>query len=109
MSIDHIGQAQNRLAQDPQNPSRYQVLTLIHLSRGRFEEAEAASRRALELIPMGPFGHSFLGNVLVLRGHPDAALKEFSKEEVEAARLGGMAMAYFAQGRRQTPTRCGRI
>ena len=47
------------------------------------EEAEAAAHRALELIPMGPFGHSFLGNVLLLRGQPDVALTEFSKEAVE--------------------------
>ena len=97
---DALKQVNAALAQDPLNPSRYQVLTLIQSSRGRLEEAEAAARRALELIPMGPFGHSFLGNVLLLRGHPDAALTEFSKEAVEAARLGGIAMAHFAQGRK---------
>jgi TolB-like protein/DNA-binding winged helix-turn-helix (wHTH) protein len=97
---DALKQVNAALAQDPLNPSRYQVLTLIQSSRGRFEEAEAAARRALELIPMGPFGHSFLGNVLLLRGYPEAALTEFSKETVEAARLGGIAMAHFAQGRK---------
>ena len=97
---DALKQMNAALAQDPLNPSRYQVLTLIQSSRGRLEEAEAAARRALELIPMGPFGHSFLGNVLLLRGQPDAALTEFSKETVEAARLGGIAMAHFAQGRK---------
>jgi len=97
---DALKQVNAALAQDPLNPSRYQVLTLIQSSRGRLEEAEAAARRALELIPTGPFGHSFLGNVLLLRGHPDAALTEFSKEAVETARLGGIAMAHFAQGRK---------
>ncbi len=97
---DALKQVNTALAQDPLNPSRYQVLTLIQSRRGRFEEAEAASRRALELIPRGPFGHSFLGNVLLLRGHPDEALTEFSKEEVDPARLGGIAMAHFAQGRK---------
>ncbi len=97
---DALKQMNAALAQDPLNPSRYQVLTLIQSSRGRLEEAEAAARRALELIPMGPLGHSFLGNVLLLRGHFDAALTEFSKEAVEAARLGGIAMAHFAQGRK---------
>ena len=97
---DALKQVNAALAQDPLNPSRYQVLTLIQSARGRLEEAEAAARRALELIPMGPFGHYFLGNVLLLRSHPDAALTEFSKEAVEAARLGGIAMAHFAQGRK---------
>ena len=49
---------------------------------------------------MGPFAHSFLGNVLLLRGQSDAALTEFSKETLEAARLGGIARAHFAQGRK---------
>jgi TolB-like protein/DNA-binding winged helix-turn-helix (wHTH) protein/Flp pilus assembly protein TadD len=88
------------LAVDPLNPSRYQVLTLIQLGRGRLEEAEAAARRTLELIPMGPFGHYFLGNVLLTRGQLEAALTEFSKETLEAARLGGSAMAYFALKRK---------
>jgi TolB-like protein/DNA-binding winged helix-turn-helix (wHTH) protein len=99
-SNDALKQLDAALAQDPLNPSRYQVLTLIQSSRGRLEEAEAAAHRALELIPMGPLGHAFLGNVLLLRSHPDAALTEFSKEAVEAARVGGIAMAHFAQGRR---------
>jgi tetratricopeptide (TPR) repeat protein len=95
-----LKQVNAALAVDPLNPSRYQVLTLIQSSRGRLEEAEAAARRALELIPMGPFGHYFLGNVLLTRGQLDAALTEFSKETLEAARLGGSAMTYFALGRK---------
>jgi tetratricopeptide (TPR) repeat protein len=63
-------------------------------------EAEAAARRALELIPMGPFGHFYLGNVLLARSQPDAALAEFSKETVDSARLAGLATAHFAQGRK---------
>jgi TolB-like protein/DNA-binding winged helix-turn-helix (wHTH) protein len=97
---DALKQVNAALAQDPLNPSRYQVLTLIQSSRGRLEEAEVAARRALELIPMAPLGHFFLGNVLLLRGEPDTALTEFSKEAVESARLGGIAMAHFAQSRK---------
>ena len=95
-----LKQMNSALAIDPLNPSRYLTLTLIQSSRGRLEEAEAAARRTLELIPMGPFAHSFLGNVLLLRGQSDAALTEFSKETLEAARLGGIARAHFAQGRK---------
>ena len=95
-----LKQVNAAVAVDPLNPSRYQVLTLIQSSRGRLEEAEAAARRALELIPMGPYGHYFLGNVLLTRSQLDAALAEFSKETVEAARLGGSAMAYFALSRK---------
>ena len=96
-ALKHVNAA---LAYDPLNPSRYQVLTLIQSSRGRLGEAEAAARRTLELIPMAPFGHYFLGNVLLLRGQPDVALAEFSKETIDSARLSGSAMAYFDMGRK---------
>ena len=95
-----LKQVNAALAIDPLNPSRYQILTFIQSSRSRLEEAEAAARRALDLTPLAPFGHSFLGNVLLLRSRTDAALTEFSKETVDSARLGGLAMAYFALGRK---------
>jgi tetratricopeptide (TPR) repeat protein len=93
-------QANAALAQDPLNQPTYFNLSFIQARRGRLEEAEAAARRALEINPNGPFGHYILGNVVLERGQPDAALTEFSKETVEAARLGGSAMAYFALGRK---------
>jgi TolB-like protein/Tfp pilus assembly protein PilF len=86
------------LAHDPLNPIPHQVVSLIQTRRGRLEEAEAAARRAVEINPTGVFGHYVLGAVLLLRNQPQAALTEFSKEPVEAARLGGSAMAYFAMG-----------
>jgi tetratricopeptide (TPR) repeat protein len=88
------------LAQDPLNPSRYQVLSLIQLRRGRLEEAEAAARRGVEIVPTGPFGHYLLGDALLLRSQPDAALTEFSKETIVGARFDGSARAYFAMGRK---------
>jgi TolB-like protein/DNA-binding winged helix-turn-helix (wHTH) protein len=97
---DALKQVNAALAYDPLNPSRYQVLTLLQSSRGRLGEAEAAARRALELIPTAPFGHYFLGNVLLTRGQADAALTEFSKETVDSARLSGSAMAYSDVGRK---------
>jgi TolB-like protein/Tfp pilus assembly protein PilF len=86
------------LAHDPLNPIPHQVVSLIQTRRGRLEEAEAAARRAVEINPTGVFGHYVLGAVLLLRNQPESALTEFSKEPVEAARLGGSAMAYFAMG-----------
>jgi TolB-like protein len=88
------------LAKDPLSPPKYHVLCYLQLRRGRLEEAEAAAHRFREINPAGAFGHYTLGGVLLVRGQPDAALTEFSKETVDAARLGGSAMAYFALGRR---------
>jgi TolB-like protein/Tfp pilus assembly protein PilF len=95
-----VKQVNAALAQDPLNQAAYWTLSLSQSRRGRLEEAEAAARRALEVAPTAPFGHYVLGDVLLHRGQSDAALTEFSKETVEAARLGGSAMAYFALGRK---------
>jgi TolB-like protein/Tfp pilus assembly protein PilF len=93
-----LKQVNAALAQDPLNQPTYFSLSLIQERRGRLAEAEAAARRALEIAPTAPFGHYFLGSMLLDRSQPDAALAEFSKETVEGARLGGSAMAYFALG-----------
>jgi TolB-like protein len=93
-----LKQVNAALAQDPLNQPAYWNFSLAQSRRGRLEEAEAAARRSVEINPTGPFGHFLLGDVLLLRSQPDAALTEFSKEPVEAARLGGSAMAYFAMG-----------
>jgi TolB-like protein len=95
-----VKQVKAALAQDPLSQAAYGNLCLAQLRRGRLDEAEAAARRVLEINPTGPFGHSFLGNVLLARSQLEAAGTEFSKETLEAARLGGSAMAYFALGRK---------
>jgi tetratricopeptide (TPR) repeat protein len=94
-----VKQANAALAQDPLNQPTYFNLSLTQERRGRLEEAEAAARRALDINPTGNFGHYILGDILLYRNQADAALTEFSKEKVEAARHGGSAMAYFAMGR----------
>jgi TolB-like protein/Tfp pilus assembly protein PilF len=95
-----LKQVNAALAQDPLNAPAYGNLSFIQSRRGRLEEAETAARRALEINPTAPFGHTILGTMLLDRSQPDAALTEFSKETVEAGHLGGSAMAYFALGRK---------
>jgi tetratricopeptide (TPR) repeat protein len=95
-----VKQANAALVQDPLSQPTYFNLSLDQERRGRLEEAEAAAQRALEINPTGAFGHYILGDILLYRNQADAALTEFSKETVEAARLGGSAMAYFALGRK---------
>jgi TolB-like protein len=95
-----LKQVNAALAQDPLRPPPYLVLCYIQLRRGRLEEAEVAAHRFLEINPTGALAHYIPGNVLLVRGQAAAALTEFSKETVEAARLGGSAMAYFAMGRK---------
>jgi TolB-like protein/DNA-binding winged helix-turn-helix (wHTH) protein/Tfp pilus assembly protein PilF len=88
------------VATDPLDANSYSWLGFVELRRGRLPEAEAALRRALELIPTFPFMHYSLALVLLARGEPDAALEQSVKEPSESARLVGSAMAYFALGRK---------
>ena len=86
------------LAQDPLNPSAYNVLSLAQLRLGQMPESEAAARRTLEISPTYAGAHFFLGLVLLARNQPEAALAEMQKESQSVARLGGSAMAFFALG-----------
>jgi TolB-like protein/Tfp pilus assembly protein PilF len=88
------------LVRDPLNPNAYAVLSLIQHGRGRLEEAEAAIRRTLAISPTHAFAHYWLGNVLLTRSQPDAALAEMLKEKVESYRLSGSAVAFFALRRK---------
>ena len=84
---------------NPLDPNGYYWLSWGQMRRGRLAEAEAAIHRALELTPTYPFGPYNLGLVLLARSQPQAALQAFSQETIEAARLIGSALAYFALGR----------
>jgi tetratricopeptide (TPR) repeat protein len=88
------------LGQDPLNPSGYFVLGRVELRRGHVAEAEAATRRTLEIIPTFSRAHYLLGTILLVRDQSEAALAEMLKEKDDAARFGGTAIAYFALGRK---------
>ena len=62
--------------------------------------AKAAAQRALAISPTANTAHRTLGEVLLARKRPEAALAEFLKEPYEADHLDGSAMAYFAMGRK---------
>jgi len=85
---------------DPLDPDGYYWLSLVQLRRGRLPEAESAIRRALELSPRYASGPYTLGLILLARNQPQAALAEMSKEPLDAVRLIGSALAYFALGRK---------
>jgi TolB-like protein/DNA-binding winged helix-turn-helix (wHTH) protein/Flp pilus assembly protein TadD len=97
---DALNLATASLALDPLDVGGYYWLSTVQLRRGRLPEAEAAIRSALEMVPTFPFGPYALGVVLLARSQPQAALTTFSKEPLEAARIIGSAMAYFALKRK---------
>jgi TolB-like protein/Tfp pilus assembly protein PilF len=103
----HLGRSDEALKflnasmeRNPLFPGTYLILGIGQLGDGRLSEAETSLRRVLELDPTHTFVHYLLGNVLLARRQPEAALAEYSKESVDAARIGGSAMAYFTLGRK---------
>jgi predicted Zn-dependent protease len=68
---------------------------------GRYDEAQAALQKALDLNPQAAFVHLTLGKILIAEGKPQPALAEIEKEPLEWGKLTGQALAYHALGREQ--------
>jgi adenylate cyclase len=97
---DALKQIKAALAQDPMNPAALQDLSTIQESRGHLPEAEAAMRRALDIRPTYGYGHFILGLVLLERGDRAAALLEMQQETVDDGKRQGLALVYYALGRK---------
>jgi predicted Zn-dependent protease len=67
----------------------------------RYDEAQAALQKALDLNPQAAFVHLTLGKILIAEGKPQPALAEIEKEPLEWGKLTGQALAYHALGREQ--------
>jgi tetratricopeptide (TPR) repeat protein len=87
---------------DPLNASLYWGLGNERYRSGRFLEADAAFRRVLQISPTFVSAHFELGRVLLARGQLPDALREMEQEspEAESGRTAGLAMVYYALGRR---------
>ena len=72
------------------------VLTIL----GRYDEAERVARRALELQPNSSLNHYLIARIEILRGNPDAALREAQLESGAIYRDLGIALAHTARGNR---------
>ena len=67
---------------------------------GRFAEAEAANRKALELAPQRAGSHGWLSLNLLAQGRGDEALAEALREPEEWMRLWVLAIIHHAEGHR---------
>jgi tetratricopeptide (TPR) repeat protein len=87
---------------DPLNAALYWDLGNARYRSGRFPEAEAAFRRVLQISPTFVSAHFELGRVLLERGQLRDALSEMEQEspEPQSGRTAGVAMVYYALGRR---------
>jgi len=95
-----LRQIQAAQAQDPLDPSSFVIHRRIQERRGHLSEAEAAARRALDIRPIYAWAHYDLGFVLLARGDRDAALVEMQQETDDAGKQQGLAIVYYALGRK---------
>ncbi len=99
-SNEALAEVNAALTADPLWPLPYQGLDWVQARRGHFLEAELAGRRLLELSPTYLSGHYYLGLVLLERGDREGALKLMQQEAPEGGRDGGLAIVYYALGRK---------
>ena len=88
------------LAEDPLVPGTLVFLSWVQVHRGHLTEAEAALRRALDIRPTYSWCRYYLSLVLLARGDRDAALVEMQQETDDAVKQAGLAIVYYALGRK---------
>jgi TolB-like protein/tetratricopeptide (TPR) repeat protein len=86
---------------DPLSAPSYDDLGEIYYYAGRGAEAVAAFKKTLELNPGFPAARTNLGRIALAHGDPQQALTEMEREPEAAWRNQGLALAYFALGRKK--------
>jgi serine/threonine protein kinase/Tfp pilus assembly protein PilF len=79
----------------------YNNLGLHAYSAGRLDEAIAAFKKALDLNPVFPCVHVFLGFIYLEQHQPQQALKEIELEKDPVWRQFGLSIGYQAVGRKK--------
>jgi TolB-like protein/Flp pilus assembly protein TadD len=91
--------SQQAAAKDPLDGETQLMLGQCFYYAGRLAEAEAAYRKALDLIPARPGLHAYLGVVLLAAGNGLGALQEISREQDADERDSALGGAYQILGR----------
>ena len=89
------------VALDPLRANSYSGLGYLLYVARRYDEAQAALQKALDLNPQAPLVHLTLNRILIAERKPQQALAEIQKEPSEWGKLTGQALVYHALGREQ--------
>jgi tetratricopeptide (TPR) repeat protein len=89
------------VALDPLRTNSYSGLGYLLYTGGRYDEAQAALQKALDLNPQATYVHLTLDKILIAKGKSQQALAEIEKEPSEWGKFTGQALAYYALGREQ--------
>jgi TolB-like protein/Flp pilus assembly protein TadD len=85
---------------DPLSPDAHQNGAIIHYLIGNLEAAEQEFRASIQISPTFAGNHVYLGQILLLRGNPQGALREMLAEPSPSTRDFGLALACHALGRK---------
>ena len=88
------------LAEDPLDPGTLVFLSWVQVCLGHLPEAEAALRRALDIRPTYSWCRYYLGLLVLARGDRAGALIEMQQETDDAVKQAGLAIIYYALGRK---------
>jgi tetratricopeptide (TPR) repeat protein len=88
------------VSRDPLDSWNFFAVGAAQRAAGRYPAAEAAYRTALELNPTGAALHALLGDVLLAKGEPAAALDETERETDDLWRESFLPFALEALGRK---------
>jgi TolB-like protein/tetratricopeptide (TPR) repeat protein len=88
------------VALDPLFAGFHVLIAIADEHTGRLAEAEARRRLTLQISPSYVRGHYGLGTTLLAEGKAEAALQEMQKETPDGGRDAGLAMAFYALGRK---------
>src|SRR5215813_828513 len=89
---------------DPLRPGSLSTLGYMLYSAGRYDEAQTALQKALDLNPQSALVHLTLSKILIAEGKAQKAAAEIEKESMDWGKLTGKALAYHALGREQDST-----
>jgi len=103
-AVGHLEEAIHQLTlvltRDPLDPGTNNMLSGLYARTGRLAEAEATERRVLELSPTYSSAPYNLALVLLALGRRDDALKVMQQAQEPADRAQGLALVYYALGRK---------
>jgi tetratricopeptide (TPR) repeat protein len=85
------------VALDPLRSNSYSGLGYLLYVAGRYDEAETALQKALDLNPQATYVHLTLDRILIAKGKPQQGLAEIEKEPSEWAKLTGQVLTYHGE------------
>jgi TolB-like protein len=95
-----FGRLEEAVALEPLRGVSHSNLAFYLIPLGRYDEAEATLRKAIELQPQSAQNYTQLAMIQILRGRPGAAIELAKQETDPLRRTYALALAQFADGNR---------